>query len=147
MNNIDYVFQKFFRSSLKVLFLIPLIGSIIYLHLKDDDNLLFSIICFFISFILIVLTHYVLKNNYKNSLIITIILIAAFVIRILWFYNIDSIPISDFNRMFICAEQFSHGATYMFKDYSYFARFPHSKPHTANNASSPLFAVFQECTA
>ncbi|BCZ49175.1 hypothetical protein psyc5s11_52420 [Clostridium gelidum] len=125
MITVDSKFNKFLNLSLKILFLIPLIGSIVYLHLKDDDNLSFSIFCFFISILLIGATYYLLKNNYKNSLIITIILITAFVIRFLWFYNIDSIPISDFNRMFICAEDFSHGDTYMFKDYSYFARFPH----------------------
>ena len=125
MITVDFKFNKFLNLSLKILFLIPLIGSIVYLHLKDDNNLSFSIFCFFISILLIGATYYLWKNNYKNSLIITIILITAFVIRFLWFYNIDSIPISDFNRMFICAEDFSNGDTYMFKDYSYFARFPH----------------------
>lgn len=128
MNNITYVFHRFLSLSLKVLFLIPLIGSVFYLFylfLKDDNNLLLSIFCFFISIMLIGVTYYMLKNNYKNSLIITIILIAAFVIRFLWFYKIDCIPISDFNEMFASAEDFSQGATHMFKNYSYFARFPH----------------------
>ena len=127
MNNKVYMFHRFLNLSLKILYLIILLGSIFYLHVhvKDDNNLLFSICCFFIATILIAATYYGLKNNYKNSLIITGILILAFVIRLLWFYNIDSIPTSDFNRMFVCAEDFSHGATYMFRDYSYFARFPH----------------------
>ncbi|GEP64326.1 hypothetical protein CBE01nite_20940 [Clostridium beijerinckii] len=126
MDNIKNMFNKFLNLSLKVLFLPPIIGSIIYLYLKkDDNNLLFSIFCFIISIMLIGITYYCLKNNYKHLSIITIILICAFVIRLLWFYNIDSIPISDFNRMFICAEDFAHGSTYMFRDYSYFARFPH----------------------
>lgn len=125
MKNVDYAFNKFLNLSLKILLLIPLVSSIVWLFLKDDNNPLFSICCFCISLILIGITYYGLKNNYKNSLIIPIILISAFIIRFLWFYNIDSIPIGDFNRMFICAEEFSRGATYMFKDYSYFARFPH----------------------
>ncbi len=128
MNNINYVFHRFLSLSLKVLFLFPLIGSIIYLSylfLKYTNNFLFLIFCFFISIILIGVTYYGLKNNYKNVLIITMILIAAFLIRFLWFYEIYSIPISDFNEMFACAKQYLNGSTYMFKGYSYFARFPH----------------------
>ena len=83
MITVDFKFNKFLNLSLKILFLIPLIGSIVYLHLKDDNNLSFSIFCFFISILLIGATYYLWKNNYKNSLIITIILITAFVIRFL----------------------------------------------------------------
>lgn len=125
MKNIVYMFQKFLYSSLKVLFLIPVIGSIIFMFVRDDENLWFSIFCFFISLILIGGTYYSLKNNYKKSLIIAAILYIAFIIRILWFYSLDSIPIGDFNRMFICAEEYLKGGTYMFKDTAYFARFPH----------------------
>lgn len=126
MNNIDYVFHRFLSISLKMLFLIPLIGSVLYLlYLKNYNNLLLLVFCFFISIILIVVSNYLLKNDYKNSLIITIILIVAFLIRFLWFDKINAIPISDFKQMFTSAEDFSNGATYMFKNYSYFARFPH----------------------
>lgn len=125
MNNTKDIFHRFLNSSLRILLLIPLLGSVFYAFKFDDDNKLFSIFCLFISFLLIGGTCYCLKNNYKHSVIITIILIVAFAIRFWWFYNIDSIPIGDFNRMFICATQFADGATYMFKDYSYFARFPH----------------------
>lgn len=128
MNNINYVFHRFLSLSLKVLFLIPLIGSIfylLYLFFKEDNSLLLPIFCFLISIMLIGVTYYMLKNNYKKSLIITIILIVAFVIRLFWFYKIDGVPISDFHEMFASAEDFSKGATYMFKDYGYFDRFPH----------------------
>ncbi|NOW07165.1 glycosyltransferase family 39 protein [Clostridium beijerinckii] len=125
MNNKSYVFHRFLNLILKILFLLPVIGSIYYFHIKDDDNLLFSFIYFFISIILIGFTHYGLKKDYNTLLIVTIILTVAFIIRFLWFYSIDSIPISDFNRMFVCAEDFANGYNYMFKGYSYFARFPH----------------------
>ncbi len=89
MNNIDYVFHRFLSISLKMLFLIPLIGSVLYLlYLKNYNNLLLLVFCFFISIILIVVSNYLLKNDYKNSLIITIILIVAFLIRFLWFDKI-----------------------------------------------------------
>lgn len=125
MNDTACVFHKFLNSAMKILYLIPIIGSILYLFLLHDENILFSSFCFFTAFILIGVTYYGLKNNYKKSLIVSIILIAAFSIRILWFYSMDSIPIGDFNRMFICAREYLDGSTYMFKDYSYFARFPH----------------------
>lgn len=125
MNNINYKFHKFLKFLLIIFLLIPSVGSIMYLLYRNDDKPLFSICCFLASFILIGATYYGLKNNYKRSLIITTILITAFAIRFLWFYNIDSIPIGDFNRMFICAGEYLNGDTYMFKDYSYFARFPH----------------------
>lgn len=129
MNNINDWFHRFLNLSFKVLFFPLLIGSFIYLKYlfkQNDSNLLLSFYCFVILLIFIGGTYYGLKKNYKESLIITIIILGAFIIRVLWFYNIDSIPIGDFNRMFICAKDYaSSGTTYMFRDYSYFARFPH----------------------
>ncbi|SFB19017.1 hypothetical protein SAMN04488528_101673, partial [Clostridium frigidicarnis] len=125
MKNISYGFNKFLNLALKILFLFIVVGSIGYFNVEEPDITGVSICFIIITIILIGGTYYGLKNKYNKSLIVTIILISALIIRLVWFYNIDSIPISDFNRMFICAGDFLAGSTDMFKDTAYMARFPH----------------------
>ena len=125
MKSINYGFSKFLNYSLKVLFLFIVFGSIRYIRIVEPDFTLFSTWLFIISLILIWGTFYALRNNFKTELIIIIILIIALIIRMIWFYSIDSIPIGDFNRMFICAGDFLGGDSYMFKGTAYMARFPH----------------------
>ena len=122
MNNISLFFNKFLNLSLKLLLLFIIISS--YLLLNHFKATSFSIICIIGFVILFFITYYFLKNNFKKS-IIAILLIFALIIRILCFLNIDSIPIGDFNRMFICAGDFLNGSAYMFKGTAYIARFPH----------------------
>jgi len=47
------------------------------------------------------------------------------IIRLLWFFNIDSVPISDFGLMYNSGKDLIDGSHYMFWGTHYFARFPH----------------------
>lgn len=123
--SIKYGFNTFLRVALKILLLVIVCGSIFYIKDEKPEFTLLSISLFIGSLILIFGTYYSLKNNKNIYVIIGVILIVALTLRVLWFYNIDSIPVGDFNRMFICAGEFLEGATYMFKDTAYMARFPH----------------------
>ncbi|SFB47939.1 hypothetical protein SAMN04488528_10984, partial [Clostridium frigidicarnis] len=125
MKNISYGFNKFLNLALKFLFLFIVVGSIVCFNVEKPDITGLSICFIIITIILVGGTYYGLKNKYNKSLIVTVILGSALIIRILWFYNIYSIPVGDFNRMFICAGDFLAGSTDMFKDTAYMARFPH----------------------
>lgn len=123
--NIKYGFNPFLKWSLKILFLVIVCGSIFYMKDEEPEFTLLSISLFVGTLMLVIGTYYSLKNNKNTYFTVVIILIIALILRILWFYNIDSIPIGDFNRMFICAGEFLEGTTYMFKETAYMARFPH----------------------
>ncbi len=116
--------SSFLNFSLKILFLLILVGSFIYMNSYSEfsaTSLIFSII----SISLVTFVFLYLKKNYNKKLLIFIILLIGLIFRVLWFLNIDSIPIGDFNRMFICAGEFLNGTSYMFKGTAYFGRFPH----------------------
>lgn len=49
-------------------------------------------------------------------------------LRVLWFLNIDSLPVSDFGMMFYSGGRFIQGEVDMFHGINYFARFPHMTP-------------------
>ncbi|SFB40935.1 glycosyltransferase family 39 protein [Clostridium frigidicarnis] len=147
MKNISYKFNKFLNVAFKILFLFILIGSVEYFNKEEPDNTIISRYFIIITITLVGATYYGLKNKYKKSLIVTVILMSALIIRFLWFYNIDSIPVGDFNRMFICAGDFLDGYTDMFKDTAYMARFPHMSMTVLYFAlirgtfSNPLLAI------
>ncbi|MGL5354402.1 MAG: glycosyltransferase family 39 protein [Clostridium sp.] len=123
-------FNKFLNWSLKILFFIIVLGSVVgFVVIKylnwGKGNFIISIGFYLTAIILTFGIYYALKNKYKKSLIITGVIIIALTLRLLWFYNIDSIPVGDFNRMFVSAGEFLNGSRYMFEGTSYFARFPH----------------------
>ncbi|WP_253198476.1 glycosyltransferase family 39 protein [Clostridium gasigenes] len=123
-------FSKYLNWSLRILFFIVIIGSVVafgvitYLNWGKNNSII-SIGFYISAIILIFSVYYTLKNKYKKSLIIISIMMIALALRLLWFYSIDSIPVGDFNRMFICAGEFLNSTTYMFEGTAYFARFPH----------------------
>lgn len=118
-------FNIFLIYSLRILFLIITLGSILYNKYQSPHITRTSIFLFIITGLLAIIIFFAIKENYKKCIIISFILFIGLIFRILWFYNIDSIPVGDFNRMFICAEEFLKGSTYMFKETAYFSRFPH----------------------
>lgn len=119
------IFNKFLNYSLRILFLMITIGSIVYIFWEKSAITLTSIFLFIITGLLAIILFFAFKKGYKKSIIISFIITIGLIFRVLWLFNIDSIPVGDFNRMFICAEEFLQGSTYMFKDTAYFARFPH----------------------
>lgn len=125
MDNQKKYFNDFLIYSLRVLFLFIIIGGMSYIIVQKTTITLTSTFLFITTVLLAIILFFTIKKNFKKGIIISFILIIGLIFRVLWFYNIDSIPIGDFNRMFICAGQFLEGSTYMFKETAYFARFPH----------------------
>ena len=117
-------FSKFINLALKFLVLFIVLSSLITINI-NSDNIVTSIIVIAVTIAIIGGVLYAFKKEVKYSKIIISIYLLAITVRILWFWCIDSIPISDFNRMYICANDFLNGETYMFKGIAYMARFPH----------------------
>ena len=116
--------SSFLRFSLKILLLLVLIGSFRYIHLYSNLSLT-SLILSITAIFLVIFTFLYLKKNYNKRLLVFLMLLIGLIFRTLWLLNVDSIPIGDFNRMFICAGEFLNGTNYMFKGTAYFGRFPH----------------------
>lgn len=144
-------FNKLLNILLKVILLIVIIGKLIDIRLDIANDIvegkLLSAILISVTIFMVFITRYLLKKKCKKSYIILFILSVGFIIRLAWFYNIDSIPVGDFNRMFICAHDFLNGDTSALKDTGYIARFPHMMVTVMYFAliqhlfSSPLLAI------
>lgn len=125
INLIDKKFSKFINLSLRFLLLFVIVASLISVDIKIDINIIGSIVLILFTIGAFFSVQYLLKRNVAYSKIIIYLYILALIVRISWFWCIDSIPISDFNRMYICANDFLNGDTSMFKGTAYMARFPH----------------------
>lgn len=114
------------NSVLKVLFGIIIMGSIYNTYIaagsydQSRTGLVLLGIWTGLGFL-----FYKLRRRLNFTVLFTGILLISLGLRILWFLNIDSLPVSDFGMMFYNGSQLIQGHTYMFKGISYFARFPH----------------------
>lgn len=124
MINLKKRFDTFLVWALRILLLFVIGGTVVKGYLFDKVTNV-SLILIVISFIFILGIFIAIKKSVNKVILISFILIMALAIRLLWFYSIDSIPVGDFNRMFICAGDFLGGTTYMFKGTAYMGRFPH----------------------
>ncbi len=66
------------------------------------------------------------KLKTKSKLLI--ILLIAFIIRLIWIINVKSVPVSDFLTIYNTAKEFLNGNVSQLRDYGYLARFPHLTP-------------------
>ena len=70
--------------------------------------------------------YYMMKREVKSKYIAMVIFAMAAMIRVAWFLAVDSIPIGDFNRSYICGYDLMINKTnYAYINTSYMARFPH----------------------
>ena len=138
--------SSFLNISLKFLFLLILVESIVHRNLYYKFSIT-SLVLSIIAISLVIFVYFYLKKNYSKKLLFIILLSVGLIFRVLWFLNLDSIPVGDFNRMFICAGEFLTGSNYMFRGTSYFARFPHMTATVLyfaiirNFFSNPLIAI------
>ncbi|NLK94562.1 MAG: dolichyl-phosphate-mannose--protein mannosyltransferase [Clostridiales bacterium] len=125
MINLNEKFTTFILSALKILLgilmvvsLITVIGKLIGINL--------SIIPVIIIYGLNILGGYfIIKSKLSSKKKIFIILLQAFIIRVLWIINVNSQPGSDFNTMYQAALQLINGDNSMFTGTAYLGRFPH----------------------
>lgn len=122
-------FQKFCIVLLKVFIVfglililknaIPtLVGIIKYSNVKTPGILL---ICLFSTIVGIFVTLSKLSPKLK----VFILLLIATLIRIWWIVNVNSVPVSDFEGMYVSAKGLLTGDMSSFRDFGYLSRFPH----------------------
>jgi len=111
---------------LKMLFILIIVGSIIYTNnFYNTNRQLYTELIFFGIWAASVFLFFRITRKANFKVLFSSIIVVSLCIRILWFLNIDSLPVSDFGMMFNAGGQFIQGNVEMFKGINYFARFPH----------------------
>lgn len=103
-------FTTFVGAALKPLILILVLTAIgsVKAYYKGMDLSAFIAIVFALS--TIVLGYLLLKNKIlTNNSKLIIILLWAFIVRVLWLININTVPVSDFNTMYESAKSVLQG--------------------------------------
>ncbi len=85
-------------------------------------NMFMLVLTFFIV-ISGILGCFIINCNCRKTKKIIILLGMALIIRIFWIVNINSIPISDFNTMYISAKELLSKNVSSFRGYGYLSRF------------------------
>lgn len=120
-------FQKFCCNSLKLfigiaVFLI-FICSLGVFGVQVKTNLELSI-----SMLLgvsLVTGVFIINSQLSTKIKVVLLLMLSFLIRIWWILNIDSVPVSDFETMYLSAKELLNGDYSAFRGFKYLARFPH----------------------
>lgn len=129
----EKIFTNLLNKSLKILFLLIILGiigmsflSFINLSLK---NIIYTII---LSLLLVLICgsigyfcYKLLKKNYSDKVILLIILLLAFILRLLYILSVDFKPFSDFKVIYDSGQKIASGDYSVFKGTSYIARFTH----------------------
>nr|BAV13152.1 PMT family dolichyl-phosphate-mannose-protein mannosyltransferase [Clostridium cellulovorans] len=118
-------FSRFVNITLKLLFLLIVFTT--YDELKDQYKDVEKQGLYFIVFFLLcgLVTYIALKKNIKTNKILVAIITFSLIIRLIWIWSIDSIPVSDFAGMYERSQLVLEGDYYIFKGNHYYARFPH----------------------
>ena len=120
-------FQKFCCNSLKLfigvaLFLI-FICSLGVFGVQVKTNLELSI--FMLLGVGLVTGVFIINSQLSTKIKVVLLLTLSFLIRIWWILNIDSVPVSDFETMYLSAKELLNGDYSAFRGFKYLARFPH----------------------
>lgn len=118
-------FTCFINYSLRFLFPIVIIWTILFTYINRNRIALFSYGLIFLIVTLGLILYIGMKREINSKILLIYIILVSLTLRVLWFLNIDSLPVSDFGMMFKGGYQFIHGELYIFQGTSYFARFPH----------------------
>lgn len=125
MEKISRGFTTFMLSVLKVLITIVIIVSLgtSFMLLKGVNT---SVVTVSLVLGIVLFSGYrIIKSSIDQNKKIGCILILAFILRMLWLLNVNSMPNSDFRTIYNCAGDLLNGDTSMFYGTSYIARFPH----------------------
>lgn len=125
MDKFSRGFTTFILTALKVLLTIATAVSIgtIFIAVKGF-NLSVVILTVIVMAVLFVGYKTIGKDINTRSKVF-VILTCAFIVRLLWLLNVDSVPNSDFQTIYEAAGSFLEGDRSMFWGTSYIARFPH----------------------
>ncbi len=120
-------FQAFCYNTLKFF----IISAIILIFINSVTKLKFNIynefdvklsILLGISFIAGII---VIKLNLDTKIKVGLLLLIALIIRLWWIFNVNSVPVSDFNTMYLAAKELLNGNYESFRGHGYLSRFPH----------------------
>lgn len=133
MKYFEQRFTLFLNTSLKILFLLILIGCMaisiaICIKLPAGDVLFAMsmnaiIIILFVGIVYAVYKDIKIKKSYKKSILK--ILVISLILRLLWILIVNTQPVSDFSLIYNAGKEFAGGNYWVFKGTSYMARFPH----------------------
>lgn len=124
----EKAFSMFVNYALRILFLVPLFSPVRAMYrfkeLPVVPSVLFSILTLGVFWG----AKEWLKKGQSPRMLFRGILTLAIVLRVLYFLNTQSIPVSDFRVMYDAGRDFFAGDIDMFWGTQYFARFPHMTP-------------------
>ena len=133
MKNSEQRFTIFVNISLKFLFFIILIGSIVFpiqvlirlskIEIIRVSSIISILIAMSLGFIVLVKRY--LRKNKNYTRMIVIILGISLILRITWIMLVDTKPFSDFGLIYDAGKRFANGDYWVFKGIGYISRFPH----------------------
>lgn len=126
MDKISKNLTSFMIIALKIIFAILFISGLGYsfVLLRGVDIPFIVMLSYYLLSILGII--YLLKNErIKFKYKIVFILGIALIGKLMWLYNFDAKPISDFNTMYQSGKDLLNGSTAAFHGTGYIARFPH----------------------
>lgn len=90
-----------------------------------NDKTVFSYKLTFLIALTLFLGIFIINLSYTERIKIILLLTLSLLIRVWWIINVDSVPVSDFNTMYLSAKELLNGNMTSFRGYGYLARFPH----------------------
>lgn len=125
MNKFSLGFSIFLNGALKLL--LSLIAAVSFVRLfqvsKDFSIINTGYLCG--TIFIIACIYCALKKQVQAERILVLVVILAFIIRVLWILSINNSPFSDFDEIYKGAAAYLNGNTDMFKGINYFGRYPH----------------------
>ncbi len=109
------------NNILKVLFFTIILSTIIF----TNEMKLHSGVVFLTIWAALGLLFFWIKTKANFKVLFSSIIFLSLVLRVLYFFSIDSLPVSDFGMMFYGGSQFIQGNMEIFQGINYFGRFPH----------------------
>ncbi|MGL5152626.1 MAG: glycosyltransferase family 39 protein [Clostridium sp.] len=125
MDKFKIGFSTFMTTILKwLLYILIIVASISILLVVREFNI--SIIVYGIIYLGLGYGSYkIINSNIPHKNRIMIFLIIALVLRVLWLFNVNSQPSSDFSLLYDSAQEIAEGDFYSMHGTAYIARFPH----------------------
>ena len=117
---------KFLKYCVAIALVIVIVNSCCYLYMASDVFWHNSLAILLSGGFLLCAMVMLAKISNKNKLLL--ILIIAFVVRLIWALNSGTVLVSDYRTIYNGAEELLAGKTSSFKGYGYMSRFPHLVP-------------------
>lgn len=128
MNKISEFLAGILKYCIGLLLIVFIISSIAFMPKLQLDN--FSVSLTVALLVSITTGTFVIFSKIRHKVKIAILLAIAFILRVFWIMNVNTLPVSDFSNMYDSAKFLIEGNLDAFRDYNYLARFPHLVPMT-----------------